>query len=315
MGETSTTLRYVDIGINLSDPVFKGNYHGKQVHDDDLDDIIQRARDVGCQKFMVTGSDLQESKHAIEIARKYPGFCYATVGIHPCQAKHFDEFPGGPQKLLDELRSLALEAKNAGHAVAFGEFGLDYDRLSLSAKELQLKYFEAQLDLAVEIQLPLFLHSRAAGEDFERLLAPRLERLPKRGLVHSFTGTMEEMEGLVALGLDIGVNGCSLKTEDNLEVVKAIPLERIQIETDGPWCEIRPSHASSKFLSGAPALPKAVKKERWQKGLMVKGRNEPVAIAQVAHVIAGVKGITVEGVCEAAWTNSIKMFGLGEESS
>jgi TatD DNase family protein len=55
----------------LSDPVFKGRYHGKQVHDDDLDDIIQRARDVGCQKFMVTGSDLKESKHAIEIAQKY----------------------------------------------------------------------------------------------------------------------------------------------------------------------------------------------------------------------------------------------------
>ncbi|KAL2843973.1 hypothetical protein BJX68DRAFT_243412 [Aspergillus pseudodeflectus] len=315
MGDTSTSLRYVDIGINLSDPVFKGNYHGKQVHENDLDDIIQRARDVGCQKFMVTGSDLGESKHAIDIARKYPGFCYATVGIHPCQAKLFDSYPGGPEKMLEELKSLALEAKNSGHVVAFGEFGLDYDRLFLSAKEPQLKYFEAQLDLAVEIQLPLFLHSRAAHEDFERLLTPRLEKLPKRGLVHSFTGTLEEMEKLVALGLDIGINGCSLKTEENLEVVKAIPLDRIQIETDGPWCEIRPSHASSKFLQGAPALPKAVKKERWQKGFMVKGRNEPVAIAQVAHVIAGVKGITVEEVCEAAWKNSIGMFGLGEESS
>ncbi|KAL2788111.1 hypothetical protein BJX66DRAFT_340608 [Aspergillus keveii] len=314
MGDTSTSLRYVDIGINLSDPVFKGNYHGKQVHEDDLDDIIQRARDVGCQKFMVTGSDLEESKHAIDIAQKYPGFCYATVGIHPCQAKLFDSYPGGPLKMLEELKSLALDAKNSGHVVAFGEFGLDYDRLFLSAKEPQLKYFEAQLDLAVETQLPLFLHSRAAHEDFERLLAPRLEKLPKRGLVHSFTGTLEEMEKLVALGLDIGVNGCSLKTEENLEVVKAIPLDRIQIETDGPWCEIRPSHASSKFLQGAPALPKAVKKEKWQKGLMVKGRNEPVAIAQVAHVIAGVKGITVEEVCEAAWKNSTRMFGLGEES-
>ncbi|KAL4938993.1 hypothetical protein BDV06DRAFT_199735 [Aspergillus oleicola] len=313
MGESSTTLKYVDIGINLSDPVFKGNYHGKQVHDDDMDDIVQRAREVGCQKFMVTGSDLEESKRAIEIAQKYPGFCYATVGVHPCQAKHFDSFPGGPTKLLHEIKSLALEAKKAGHAVAFGEFGLDYDRLFLSAKEPQLKYFEAQLEIAVELQLPLFLHSRAASEDFERLLAPRLEKLPKRGLVHSFTGTSEEMQRLVALGLDIGVNGCSLKTEENLEVVKAIPLDRIQIETDGPWCEIRPSHASSKFLSGAPPLPRAVKKEKWQKGCMVKGRNEPVAIAQVAHVIAAVKGTTVEEVCEAAWANSIKMFGLGEE--
>lgn len=147
----------------------------------------------------------------------------------------FDEYPGGPSKMLEELRTLALQSKENGQAVAFGEIGLDYDRLFLSAKEPQLKYFEAQLDLAVEIQLPLFLHSRAASEDFEKLLGPRLAKLPKRGLVHSFTGTLEEMERMVALGLDIGVNGCSLKTEENLEVVKAIPLERLQIETDGPW--------------------------------------------------------------------------------
>ncbi|KAJ5502198.1 hypothetical protein N7463_005072 [Penicillium fimorum] len=307
-------LRYVDIGINLSDPVFRGEYHGKQAHEDDLDDVIQRARDVGCSKFMVTGSDLVESKHAVHVASKYPGFCYATVGVHPCQAKLFDEHPGGPSKMLEELRALAIESTQSGHAVAFGEIGLDYDRLFLSPKEPQLKYFEAQLDLAVEIQLPLFLHSRAASEDFERLLAPRLAKLPKRGLVHSFTGTMDEMNRMIALGLDVGVNGCSMKTEENLEVVKAIPLDRLQIETDGPWCEIRPSHASAKHLSGAPELPKALKKEKWQKGCMVKGRNEPVAIARVAHVIASVKGITVEEVCEAAWNNSIRMFGLGEES-
>lgn len=137
--------------------------------------------------------------------------------------------------MIEELKALALESKQAGHAVAFGEIGLDYDRLFLSEKQPQLKYFEAQLDLAVEIQLPLFLHSRAASEDFEKLIASRLPKLPRRGLVHSFTGTLDEMNRMVNLGLDIGVNGCSLKTEENLEVVKAVPLDRIQIETDGPW--------------------------------------------------------------------------------
>jgi TatD DNase family protein len=112
----------------------------------------------------------------------------------------------------------------------------------LSPKDQQLKYFDAQLDLAVELRLPLFLHSRAASEDFERLLSSRLPKLPKRGLVHSFTGTMEEMERMVALGLDVGVNGCSLKTEENLEVVKAMPLDRIQIETDGPWVRFLPTY-------------------------------------------------------------------------
>jgi len=87
----------------------------------------------------------------------------------------------------------------------------------------------------VRVQLPLFLHSRAAAEDFERLLGERLEELPRRGLVHSFTGTMEEMQRLVGMGFHVGVNGCSMKTEGNAEVVRAIPLERLQIETDGPW--------------------------------------------------------------------------------
>ncbi len=163
------------------------------------------------------------------------GLCYATIGVHPCSAKHFDTHTGGPAKLLNEIKTLAMEAKSSGHAVAFGEIGLDYDRLFLTPKDQQLKYFEAQLDIAVDVQLPLFLHSRAASEDFERLLAPRLTKLPKKGLVHSFTGTLEEMRGIVDLGLDVGVNGCSLKTEDNLDVVKAIPLDKIQIETDGPW--------------------------------------------------------------------------------
>lgn len=227
------------------------------------------------------------------------GICYATVGVHPCSAKHFDEYPEGPSALLSAIRDLALEAKASGHAVAFGEFGLDYDRLYLTEKEPQLKYFEAQLEIAVEVQLPLFLHSRAASEDFERLLAAKLPQLPKKGLVHSFTGTVEEMKRMVALGLDVGVNGCSMKTEENIEVVRQIPLEHLQIETDGPWCEMRPSHASAKYLKDAPPLPKAVKKEKWAKGMMVKGRNEPATIPHVAYAIAKIKDIPVEEVCEA----------------
>jgi TatD DNase family protein len=201
------------IGINFTDPVFRGEYHGTQRHDNDFEDVIQRALDAGCEKFMITGSDLAESKHAIEIAKAHPGRCYATVGVHPCSAKHFDSHPGGPSELLSALRQLATEARDSGHAVAFGEVGLDYDRLFLTPKEQQLKYFEAQLEIAVEVQLPLFLHSRAASEDFERILGNKLEQLPKKGLVHSFTGTVEEMQRLVNLGFDIGVNGCSMKSE------------------------------------------------------------------------------------------------------
>lgn len=156
--------------------------------------------------------------------------------MHPCSAKHFDSHPGGPDALLHALKDLARMSHAAGHTVAFGEIGLDYDRFHLTPKEQQLKYFEAQLDsVAVPLGLPLFLHMRAAAADFEAILTPRLERLPKKGLVHSFTGSVAEMWRLVGMGLDIGVNGCSLKTEENVNVVREIPLSSLQIETDGPW--------------------------------------------------------------------------------
>jgi len=219
----------------LTDDTYRGHYYGKQHHEEDIEHVLQRAVDVGCLKFMVTGSDLAESRKAIGLAERYPGKCYATVGVHPCSAKTFDKHPGGPSHLLQEIEELALQGKQKGLVTAFGEIGLDYDRLMLTGKEQQLKYFEAQLDLAVKVQLPLFLHSRAAHDDFERLLKVRLPQLPRRGLVHSFTGTLEELERLLALDLDIGINGCSMKSEENLEVVKAVPLERLQIETDGPW--------------------------------------------------------------------------------
>ncbi|KAI9801241.1 MAG: hypothetical protein M1833_002811 [Piccolia ochrophora] len=78
---------------------------------------------------------------------------------------------------------------------------------------------------------------------------------------------------------------------------------------------MRASHASSSYLKDGPSLPKALKKEKFEKGLMVKGRNEPVSISRVVHAIAGVKGLPVDVVCEAAWENSTKMFGLGQQAS
>jgi TatD DNase family protein len=213
--------------------------------------------------------------------------------------------------------------------VAFGEIGLDYDRLQLCPKDVQLEYFAKQLDIAVEVDLPLFLHSRAAHEDFVRLIREKIMAggLRKRGVVHSFTGTMQEMEELVKLGFNIGINGCSMKTTENCEVVAAVPMDRLQIETDGPWCEIRPSHASYAYLknykgpedqegggtNGEGKGWKSVKKEKWVEGAVVKGRNEPCMIGRVAWAVAGIKGVKVEEVAGAAWKNTVRMFGLGEE--
>lgn len=219
--------------------------------------------------------------------------------------------------------------------MAFGEIGLDYDRLSHAPAETQRKYFAAQLDVACELSppLPLFLHSRAAAKDFAAMLKERLDRLPKRGVVHSFTGTLEEMEELVNMGFDIGINGCSLKTPENCEVVKAVPLERLQLETDGPWCEIRGSHAGMVYVKRyedriaklakegkeegegdvGPLMEwKSFKKEKFVEGAMVKGRNEPCMIGRVAVAVAGIKEVSVKELAEKAWENSCRMFGLEE---
>jgi TatD DNase family protein len=241
------------------------------------------------------------------------GVVYCTVGVHPCSAQQFESHAGGAEKLLEELSDLACKAKEEGQCVAFGETGLDYDRLSLCPKSTQLEFFAKQLAIAVQVQLPLFLHSRAAHPDFIRLLREYQDRLPKRGVVHSFTGTREEMKELVEEGWYIGVNGCSLKTQENLEVVKEVPLERIMLETDGPWCEVRASHKGTKYLSDYEEMFKSVKKEKFEEGKLIKGRNEPCLIGKVGVVVAGVKGVTLEEVTEGAWRNTVEVFGLGEE--
>ncbi|KAH8685426.1 hypothetical protein BGZ60DRAFT_395161 [Tricladium varicosporioides] len=307
--------RYIDIGINLTDPVYSGLYHGTQRHPSDLHAVVDRAKDAGCGILIVTGSDLEESRKATKLAEEFPGTIFSTIGVHPCSSQQFSAHKPNPQDMLNQLRTLALEAKNSKHCVAFGEIGLDYDRLMLCPKDIQLEYFEKQLDIAVEVGLPLFLHSRAAHEDFVRILSEREDKLPKRGVVHSFTGTISEMQDLVSRGWFIGVNGCSLKTEDNLDVVKAIPLDKLMLETDGPWCEIRASHAGSKFLEGyVEGAWKWVKKEKWIEGALIKGRNESCMVGKVAWIVAGVRGIGLEEVCEAAWRNTCSVFELGGES-
>lgn len=303
-------------GANLTDRQFAGNYHGKTYHDNDLNDVLDRAKENGVEKMLVTGSCLEESKAGIELSRNHPNLLYSTAGVHPCSSLRFENNESGPEDYLKQLREFIKTGK--GSIKAFGEIGLDYDRLNFAPADIQRKYFQWQLDLATEFpELPLFLHSRACHEDFYKMLSPYIKqgKLPKGGVVHSFTGTVEEVKELVDLGLYIGVNGCSLKTQENLDVVKEIPLSHLMLETDGPWCEIRPSHAShQQYLKDAPLeklLPyKSVKKEKFKQGMMVKGRCEPCSIVLVAEVIAGVKGVSVEEVAQAAWENTQKVFDM-----
>ncbi|BFZ61725.1 hypothetical protein YB2330_002800 [Saitoella coloradoensis] len=299
-----------DIGFNATDPVFRGIYHGhngKPSHEDDFDHVLKRAQRYGCTKMMVTGGDLADARGAMELAAKYPGVLYSTVGTHPTHAQAFDKHPEGPEDYLKELEKLAKEGKQKGAIIAFGEFGLDYDRLDWCPKDVQLKYFKQQLELATTLDLPLFLHSRACAEDFESILFPMLPRLPRGGVVHSFTGSIEEMQRLVAKGLYISVNGCSMKTEEQLDMVKEIPLEYLMLETDAPWCGLKTSTVG-KYLKEAPEMPQIRKKEKFVLGDMTKSRNEPCTMIHVATVVAALKGISVEELTKIAWENTMKVF-------
>jgi TatD DNase family protein len=242
--------QYFDVGVNFTDPMFHGIYHGRTAHKSDIEDVVLRAKTFNVRKMLLTGSSLDESRKTLEIAAGMPEYAFTTVGCHPCSANEINK--QNEEVYLDELKELALAGKRSGIVKAFGEIGLDYDRLHYTDAEHQREYFKKQLDIAVEVDLPLFLHMRAANDDFIEIIKPYLPKLPKRGVVHSFTGTAEELHNLLDLGFYIGVNGCSLRAEESLEVVKQIPLDRLLVETDAPWCEIKRTHAGYQYLTPYP---------------------------------------------------------------
>ncbi|ETP45014.1 hypothetical protein, variant 3 [Phytophthora nicotianae P10297] len=227
-------LKMIDIGANLTDPVFTGLYRGKQKHESDLTAILARAKTFGVDKIIVTGGNLEESHKALQLAKDKEGNglpqLFSTVGVHPTRCSEFEANGKDPGTYFAELLAVCEQGQKEGKVVAIGECGLDYDRLEFCDKATQLKYFEKQLQLAELTKLPLFLHNRNTGGDFYDMISKNRSRF-SNGVVHSFTGEKEEMLKLVELGLYIGVNGCSLKTAENLECVKAIPLERLMIET------------------------------------------------------------------------------------
>jgi TatD DNase family protein len=189
--------------------------------------------------------------------------------------------------------------------VAIGEIGLDYDRLEFCSKQVQQEYLGLQLDrFTTYSHLPLFLHNRSVGPDLLHILKDRSEKW--NGVVHSFDDSLELAMEFAELGFYIGLNGCSLKTAENMKVAKDLPLDKILLETDCPYCEIKSSHAGFSHIK--TTFEKKTDK-KFEFGKMVKSRNEPCQIIQVAEVIAGAKGIGVEEVANACYQNSLALYG------
>ncbi|XP_027234104.1 deoxyribonuclease TATDN1 isoform X3 [Penaeus vannamei] len=295
------TKKFIDIGANLTDEMYQGVYHGSKKHEPDLELVLKRAWEGGLTKMIITGTSLSDSKTALELAKTNNNL-YSTVGCHPTRCGEFEKDDTTPETYLENLLQLALD--NRQKVVAIGECGLDYDRTQFCAPEIQRKYFEEQISLAEVTGLPMFLHCRNSAADLVKILSSHREKI-KGGVVHSFDGTKEEAQQIMDLDLYIGLNGCSLKTAENLAVAASIPAERLMIETDCPWCEIRPTHAGHKHVK--TTFPNK-KKEKWESGVMVKSRNEPNCIVQVLEVLAGIREEDADMLAETFFKNTQKLF-------
>jgi TatD DNase family protein len=225
----------VDIGANLTNKAFAG----------DLEQVIARAFAAGLAAIVVTGSSIAGSRDSLALARKKAGKLFSTAGVHP---HHASELDGDGLAVLRDCLA-------APECVASGECGLDYDR-DYSPRADQRRAFAAQLALAVELERPVFLHERAAHDDFAAILREHLPSLP-RAVVHCFTGTGDELDAYLALGCHIGITGwiCDERRGLHLrDLVKRIPSDRLMIETDAPYLLPRDLKPAPKNRRNEPGL-------------------------------------------------------------
>lgn len=264
--------KYIDIGVNLTGSSFKN----------DIPQVIERARLSGVDQMIVTGTDSLHSERAITLTEQYDSACYATVGLHPHHASDYSSALGS------ELREM-LSHKNV---VAVGECGLDFNR-NFSTRQEQIRAFEAQLEIAIDIQKPVFLHQRDAHDDFIAIIKSCRSDLGQL-VAHCFTGSIEEVNDFVILDMYIGVTGwiCDERRGGSLQqAVKHIPLDRIMLETDAPYL-----------------LPRDL-----QEKPVEKNRNEPCYLPHIGKAVAKRMDVEEQTLITAAYRNSCKFFNLNQQ--
>jgi TatD DNase family protein len=248
----------------LDERFLKGEYRGTYRHEPDIDAVVERARATGVQRIILTAGTVEDSRAAVQQARLWnklynkdsdkqddnasPIHFACTVGVHPTRCSQvFESTVAEPNEeetateqrivdadaLLEELHEICCDGMTDQTVVAVGEIGLDYDRLDFCPADIQQRYLIRQLQaLAQRTGLPLFLHNRSVGSDLYDILKQHCECWKKGGVVHSFDDTLELANKFIDMGFYIGLNGCSLRTEQNLQVVAQLPLERILLETE-----------------------------------------------------------------------------------
>ena len=258
--------------------IFDSHCHPQMAqYDKDRDEMIRRAFDAGVNMICV-GTDLETSRQAIELAQKNEGM-WASVGLHPNDNLNEKFEPDKYKELLQQEK-----------VVAFGEIGLDYYRTEKSEdQKFQKERFIQQLELAKELKKPLILHCRdGKSGSMGPAYRDMIEILSRGytingGVIHSFTGILDEAKRFLDLGLYLGFNGIITFAQQYDEIIREIPLDRIFLETDAP------------FLTPEPYRGK---------------RNEPVYVTEVAKKIAELKNEPLEKVTEQTTKNCKKLFGL-----
>ena len=257
----------VDIGANLTHESFQR----------DLNDVIDRANGANVSTLIVTGTDIDHARQAVEMARQYPGL-YATAGVHPHDAS------GWNNEVARQLNALHQTAE----VVAVGECGLDFNR-NFSTPHEQEQAFEAQLALAAENGLPLFLHERDAGPRMREMLKHWRSDISD-AVIHCFTADKDTLFGYLDLDLHIGLTGwiCDERRGSHLQsIVKDIPLDRLMVETDCPY--LLPRNLPAKL----------------------KGRrNEPALLPWIVREIAHWHGVTEGELAQATSQTAMAFFRL-----
>ncbi len=260
-------MNLVDIGVNLAHDSF----------DSDREAVMARARDAGVTRMIVTGSTLDSSEAAVQLAQTGAGL-YATVGVHPHHASELDDSD------LPQLRQLLAQPG----AVAVGECGLDFFR-DFSPRASQEAAFRRQLGLAMETGLPVFLHQRDAHERFVAILDECGARMPA-GVAHCFTGGPDEMRDYLDRGLYIGITGwiCDERRGDALRAAaRFLPLDRVMIETDAPYL-----------------LPRDLDPKPRTR------RNEPMHLPHVLYALARLMEVDAQRLAAATSANAEALFTL-----
>ena len=303
-------MKIIDIGANLLDDMFKGIYHKRQCHPPDLERVLKRAADACITNIIITCGSVEDARSVHKLISDTKNGInsnvklHATIGIHPTNALSFSE------KSIDELFTVYNnEANNKNNIVCVGECGLDYARLEFAPKEAQIKAFAAHFELAARTGLPMFLHLRDAFDDFYAICKQN-RHLFTTAVVHSFDGTVDEAMKLIEdLDLYIGINGCSLKQSQCESVIKTVPLDRLMVESDAPWCEIRQSHFGFRFLTDTSptSTNRKTDKDKWDGG-PVKGRNEPIACQDILLIIARIKMLPVDQVAAVIYETTKRVF-------